>query len=515
MLKVDHIEKIRRAYYVEQKSMRQIEREYHHSYRTIKKAIESAEGGSYTLKEPREAPVLGPYKKRVEELLAENERLPRKQRRTGHKIFKAIWDEGYRGSEAGVLHYLWQLRKAKRQAKVYLPLEFEPGQDAQVDWGEAEVVLAGEQVTVQLFIMRLCYSRKLFVMAFPSQKQECFLAGHVAAFHFFGGVPQRLTYDNLKTAVKKILIGSQRQEQDSFILFRSHYLFESHYCTPGAGNEKGRVEEGVGYARRNFMVPLPQVANFEELNAQLRQQCRADDERQVSRQRQTIAAAFQQEQPQLRPLPAHDVDCCREVAARLNGYSQIEVETNRYSVPTDRATATLRVKLYPFQVNIYRPDEPEAIAIHPRSYGQQQDILEPGHYLPLLAQRPGAFHHAQPIRQWRANWAEVYERLLAELQQRQPDGSGVRDFIRVLQLHQQHPADLIEQAVTQALQYHCPHADGVELCLRQLLQPDAPPSRLDLRAHPRLQAVQPPPVSLASYNQLLPTGGTRDRQLAA
>jgi len=515
MLKVDQIEKIRRAYYVDGKSMRAIEREYHHAYKTIKKALASAEPGSYSLKEAREAPVLGPYKARIEELLAENERLPRKQRRTGHQIFLVLQTEKYAGSESGVLHYLWQLRKAKRAAKVYLPLEFEPGQDAQVDWGEAEVILAGEPVTVQLFLLRLSYSRKLFVMAFPSQKQESFLAGHVAAFHYFGGVPQRISYDNLKTAVKKIFIGPEREEQESFILFRSHYLFESHYCNPNAGNEKGRVEDGVGYSRRNFLSPPPAVASFEELNAHLREQCQADDARRISRQPQTIAEAFQQERSLLRPLPARDLETCRQVTARLNGYSQVEVETNRYSVPTDRATKTLRVKLYPFEVKIYRPDEAEAIAVHPRSYGQQQDILAPQHYLPLLAQRPGAFHYARPIRQWRATWPAVYEQLLAEMQHHQPGSAGIREFIRVLHLHQQYPAELIEQAVSQALQYHCPRADGVELCLRQLLQPDVPPPQLDLQAHPHLPEIAPPPVSLACYNQLLPGGGPNDRQLTA
>lgn len=480
MIKVDKIEQIRRAYYVEGKSMRQIEREYHHSYRTIKKALERAEAGSYTLKEPREAPVLGPYQARIKELLVENDKLPGKHRLTGHGIYKQVWEAGYRGSESGVLHYLWQLRKAKRAVKVFIPLEFEPGQDAQVDWGEAEVILAGKQVTVQVFIMRLCYSRKLFVMAFPSQKQECFWAGHMAAFHFLGGIPHRLTYDNLKTAVKRIFIGSERQEQESFILFRSHYLFESHYCNPGAGHEKGRVEDGVGYVRRNFMTPLLKVADFADLNEQLQQACLADDQRRVDRQTQTIAATWQQEQSYLRPLPAHDLECCRETEARLNGFSQVEIETNRYSVPANRVAADLRVKLYPFEVKIYRLDEKEPIAVHPRCYGQQQDILEPLHYLPLLAQRPGAFHHAKPVRQWRATWPAVYERLLAELQQRQPGGPGLRQFIRVLQLHQHYPAHLIEQAVKLALQYHCPHADGVELCLRQLLQPEPIPVSLDL-----------------------------------
>jgi hypothetical protein len=152
--------------------------------------------------------------------------------------------------------------------------------------------------------------------------------------------------------------------------------------------------------------------------------------------------------------------------------------------------------------------------VHPRCYGHQQDILEPLHYRPLLAQRPGAFQHAKPLRQWRDSWPAVYERLLAELQQRQPDGTGVRQFIRVLQLHQHYPAELIEQAVTLALQYHCPHPDGVELCLRQLLQPEPVPLSLDLSHKPALQTVGQQPVGLSAYDQLL-TGGHYGNQLAA
>jgi len=506
MLKVDKIERIRQAYYVEGKSMRQIEREYQHSWRTIKKALANPESGSYTLKEARAAPVLGPYKARIKELLTENEQLPGKHRLTGHRIFQLVQKDGYPGSESGVLVYLWQLRKAERKVKVYLPLEFEPGQDAQVDWGEAQVILAGAQVTVQIFVLRLSYSRKIFVMAFPTQKQECFYAGHVAAFDYLGGIPRRLSYDNLKTAVKRVLQDRQRQLQERFILFRSHYLFESHFCAPGAGHEKGRVEDGVGYVRRNFMTPLLEADSFADLNEQLRQACVQDDQRRVDRQPQSIGQAWQQEQPLLRTLPPHPFDCCREITAPLNGYSQIEVETNRYSVPTDRATAQMRVKLYPFEVKIYRLDEKKAVAVHTRCYDRQQDILEPLHYLSLLAQRPGALNYAKPIRQWRSSWPAVYERLLAEMQRRQPDGAGVRQFIKVLQLHRHHPVELIEQAVTQALEHHCPHLDGVQLCLHQLLQPAPNPVTLDLSDHPKLVAVGQQPLHLEHYDHLL-TGG--------
>ena len=178
MLKVEDRERIRRAYYVEGKSMRQIEREWHHSRHTAQKTLESAEGVGYTLKQPRSAPVLGPYKARIDELLRENETLPPKQRYTGHKIYQAVQQEGYSGSESGVLAHIFRQRKAKRKPKIFIPLEFDPGMDGQVDWGEAQVILAGEKIKVQMFVMRLCYCRKILVMVFPHQKQEAFFAGH-------------------------------------------------------------------------------------------------------------------------------------------------------------------------------------------------------------------------------------------------------------------------------------------------------------------------------------------------
>ena len=194
MITVEKREQIRRAYYVENKSMRAIAKELRCSRKTIKKAIESAEPEKYTLTLSREAPVLGPYKARIEALLEENERLPRKQRYTGHKIYETIYEAGYRGSESGVLVYIWKQRRGKKRPKVYMPLEFDPGSNGQVDWGEAIAIIAGEQVTVQLFYMRMCYSRRQFMMAFPTQKQESFLEGHVQAFRFLGGIPQCIIF---------------------------------------------------------------------------------------------------------------------------------------------------------------------------------------------------------------------------------------------------------------------------------------------------------------------------------
>jgi len=501
MINVEKREAIRRAYFVEDKSIRQIARDFKCSRPTVRRAISSAEPTPYTLKVPRPAPVLGSYKARIDELLAENERMPRKQRYTGHKIYKLVKVKGYTGGESTVRGHIAKWRGEKKRPKVYIPLEFDPGTDAQVDWGEAVAIIADQRVTVQLFITRLCYSRRMFVMAFPAQKQEAFFEGHVQAFHHFQSVPQRITYDNLKVAVKRILVGRNRQEQEAFIIFRSHYLFESHFCTPGQAHEKGRVENGVGFARRSFMVPIPKVASFEELNTHLLACCVADDQRRVDRQKVTIGQAWEMEKSYLRPLPEHDFECCVTKPVTLNPYSQVIFETNRYSVPADRACRNLVLKAYPFRIDILHLDE--VISSHPRCYDRQQDILDALHYLPLLEQRPGAFDHAKPIRRWRKSWPPVYEHLLAQLRAQWPEGRGVREFVRILKLHHDHPAHLVTQAVGQALEYGCAHADGVQLCLQQLVHPGWPVSPMDLTRWPQLVGVGTQAPDLHCYEQLL------------
>jgi transposase len=501
MITVEKREQIRRAYFIEQKSMRAISRELHCSRETIKKAIASAEPEEYALRIPRPAPVLGSYKARIDELLVENETLPRKQRYTGRKIYELVYKDGYRGSESGVYVYIWKQRREKKRPQVYLPLEFDPGTDAQVDWGEAIAIMSGQQVTVQMFVMRLCYSRRRLVTAYPTQRQECFLDGHKQAFHFFEGVPQRVSYDNLKTAVKRVLEGRKREEQRQFIVFRSHYLFESRFCTPAQGHEKGGVESDVGFSRRNFMVPIPRVSSFTELNALLLERCRADDGRTVDRQPKSIGQMWAEERPRLRALPEHDFDCCATRAVTLNGYGQVQFETNRYSVPADKAQRNLVLKAYPFHIEVL--NQSEVIARHPRCYERKQDILDPLHYLSLLEQRPGAFEHAKPIRRWRARWPAVYETLLTHLRQQWPEGRGVREFVRILGLHRHHPADVVAQAIEQALNYNCAHSDGVTLCLRQLTQPDTRPEAIDLTDHPQLLTMGVEAPDLACYDQLL------------
>jgi hypothetical protein len=249
-------------------------------------------------------------------------------------------------------------------------------------------------------------------------------------------------------------------------------------------------------------VPIPEAATFEELNKLLLERCVQDDKRHVSRQPLTIGEAWEQEKSFLHPLPPFDYDCCELVTVRVNPYSQVMFETNRYSVAVAKARREVTLKAYPFVIDIF-DEKGNQLAHHPRCYGKEQDIFDPLHYLSLLEQRPGAFDYAKPIKEWRKEWPPSYSRMLENLQEKWPQGRGVQEFIRILQLHNDYPADLIEQAIEQALSYGCVHLDGVLHCLHQVMEPKEPPQSLDLSDRPDLQHIGNQPVDLSRYEKLL------------
>jgi len=338
-------------------------------------------------------------------------------------------------------------------------------------------------------------------MAFPFQKQEAFFEAHIQAFHFFGGVPRRITYDNLKTAVYKILEGKKRQEQQAFKEFRSYYLFESNYCTPAQAHEKGGVENDVGYAQRNFFSPILEVESFQELNAILRKACEQDMQRRTRGQKKLVAELWQAEKGFFLPLPTRDFPACTTRVVKPNNYLQVVYDTNRYSVPYDYRDRQLVLRAFPFRIELLYLDD--VIADHPRCFEKERDILDPLHYLALLVQRPGAFEHAKPLRNWRKQWPKSYERLLQELQENQADGRGVREFLEILKLHQEYPEKLVAKAIEMALELGAAHLDGVQLCLRQLLEPEPQIRSLDLSSHPELGQIGNQPLDLGQYDRLL------------
>lgn len=504
MIEVDEKEEIRRAFFIEGKTIREIARDRHHGRETVKKALADPSPTVYNTTQPRVCPTMDVYQEIVDRWLLDDQKRPRKQRHTAHRIYERLHDEHqFAGAESTVRRFV-RLRKEALEIgrpDVFIPLEFGPGQDGQVDFGEAQVIIAGELLVAQYLLIILGYSTLPFVMAFPHQRQEAFFEGHVAAVEFFGGVPRRLWYDNLTQAVQRILEGRNRKEQQAFVSLRSRYLFESRFCTPGQGHEKGLVENQVGYARRNFMVPVPQADTWAALNGQLLTRCEGMKAHRRRGQQQTIGERWAEERDFLLPLPAKPFECCVYAPAQASHESLVPFDGNAYSVPTKHGNRKVLVKGFVHRVVITY--QSEDIAQHPRCYGKGQEILDPLHYLDLLQQRPGAFEHAKAIRRWRPEWPVIYEQYLAQLRMRYEEAEAVRRFVRVLKLHEDFPAEEISLALTNALQVGCFHPDGVHHFL--LVQNDPVPAQwtVDMNERPGLAGYRVAPPDLGQYNQLL------------
>ena len=446
MLKVDQKEQIRRDFFIEGKSIRQIAREGHHDRRTVRAAIRDASPTRYILSRPRVRPVLGRFVVIIDKWLADDELQPIKQRHTSRRIYHRLTEEhGYTGGESTVREYVHKHRA--RQRPVFIPLTYEPGVDAQVDFGEARVMMKGRPITVQLFVGRLCFSKIPFLTASPNQQQEALFEGHEKAFDFFGGVPRTIWYDRLSQAVRRSLPGHRPEEQEAFIAFRSHYLFESRFCNPREAHEKGLVENLVGYARRNFLVPVPEVDSFQELNDLLRQRCLAEAGRRLRGETQPVGELWEQERQHLLSLPAHPFPCYRTVPVHPNRLSMVTFQTNRYSVPVAHAGDVLFLRALVDHVEI--TDGTRVVATHERCYGHERDILDVFHYLPLLKKRPGAFDHAKPLKVWKHPAA--LDRYLARLRERLPPRAATMEFLRVMELCVDHSLDEVAAAVEQAM----------------------------------------------------------------
>ncbi len=484
MLTVEQIEAIRRAYYIEGKSIRAVARELGHGRRVVREAIAGTDPPPrrYRLTKRKARPVLEPVVALIDGWLTADQTAPRKQRHTAKRIYdRLVAEHGFTGCERIVRQYVHEWKQAHQPAgESFLPLGYAPGSEAQCDWGEAVVRVGGVEQVAQVFCLRLCYSVKSFVMAFPTTRQECFLAGHAAGFAALGGAPARVTYDNLGSAVRKLLQGRNRVEQEQFIALRGHYLFASHFCLPGqeGAHEKPFAETLVGYARRNFFVPVPEVATWEELNRLLAERCAAEDRRTVAGRDRPIGELWREERSRLRPLPAHPYPCCRTVAVRATRQNVVHFERNRYSVPSRYAGEPLVLRAYPWHIEL--SDGQAVIARHGRLYGKDGEQLDPLHYLHVLERKPGGFDLARPIQQWRPSWPPVYEQYLAALRQVRPT-DATRQFVRILQLHVQFSAEQIAAALEQALVCQCWSAEGVEGLLRQALAPAAPVPAAALR----------------------------------
>jgi transposase len=507
MIKVDEKEVLRRKVLVDRLSIREVARQNGCSRDTVKRALLDASPSVYRMSEARKCPVMDPFREVIDNWLREDRDQPVKQRHTAHRIYDRLRAEPYnfQGGEPTVRRFVRERKAALGidQPDAFIPLEFGPGQDAQFDFGEAQVIIAGQQLTAQYMVLTLCYSTLPFVMAFPHQRQEALFEGHVAAFQFFGGVPRRIWYDNLTQAVKRVLEGHNRQEQQAFITLRSHHLYEARFCTPRQGHEKGLVENLVGQTRRNFMVPLPQAGSWAELNAYLRECCEQEKPHHRYGESQTIGERWAEERASLLPLPGKPFEACVQVINHVNKERMVSFDGNAYSVPLNPGNPRISVVVKAFVHRVVISYQDKDVAEHARCYGKGQEILDPLHYLDLLENRPRAFEHAKPIRHWREQWPPVYERYLAKLRQRLEENQAVRRFVQVLRLHDEFPAADIERAVGRALDAECFSADGVRHLLLVQDDPSPTPVMLDLAERPELYQMPVLAPDLARYNQLM------------
>lgn len=471
---MDQYELIRTAKRRYGKGIREIQRETGHHRQTIRKALAGMKP-EYRRREPAANPVMDGVAGTAAKWLEQDRTAPPKQRHTARRVWERLREElGFEGAESTVRRWVreWKAEHGMGRVEAVIPLDPEMAREAEVDWGTAWVEMAGERRSVKLFVMRARASGKAFVRAYPWERQEMFFDGHARAFEYFQGVYPELVYDNLSSAVKTILRGRKRVEQERFVALRSHYTFQPRFCGPGLGREKGGVEGLVGFARRNFLVPLPRVEDFGELNELLLDRClRYDGHRIAGREDDlTVGERHAAERPWLLELPAAPFDCRKAVRVKVDAYQTARVDRNRYSAP--RAWTGRHVWAHVGCDTIRLYGGGRLVAEHARLFSNGKWQLDPLHYLELLERRVGAFEAARPIRQWRRGWPAEYETLLERLRLRHGHSRGTREFVRVLRLHESHSAPEVETAVAEALELRCEGWEAIRhLILRQSERP--------------------------------------------
>ena len=339
MYRVDVYLRVRRAVMVDGMSLREAARTFGLHRDTVRKMLAYSVPPGYRRQIPPRRPKLEPYTGVIDRVLEDDLRRPRKQRHTAKRIFERLRDEyGFDGGYTTVKDYVRENRRQTRE--MFVPLSHAPGH-AQCDFGEALVVIGGVERKAHCFVIDLPHSDGCFVKAYPAETTEAFLDGHVSAFSFLGGVPRSILYDNTKLAVAKILGDGRRQRTRAFTELQSHYLFEDRFGRPGKGNDKGKVEGLVGYARRNFLVPIPSFESFDALNAYLERRCLERTDARLRGHAETIGQRMERDLDALLPLPPAAYDACEKQAGRVSSLSLVPgtgPTTTRCRWPTDTGT---------------------------------------------------------------------------------------------------------------------------------------------------------------------------------
>jgi transposase len=348
----------------------------------------------------------------------------RKQIHTAKRIYDRLVSElGFAGSYSIVRRVVHEMRTQYVPAQADMPLEYDPGDAIQIDWGEATIYLKGKRQTIQIFCGRLCYSCDIFLMACLSQNAESFLEAQQRMFDYFGGVPRRLIFDNGKVGVKEGF-GLHAVAQDYYRLFAAHYVFATDFCNVASGNEKGLVENLVGYARNNFFVPVPRVDSMEALNAQLLESClQYRNTHQVVGRAQPVRDMYLAEKACLHPVAPYRYETARMATPTVGDYSTVRFDRNEYSVPVQFLRKTVTVKGYANRVDIIC--DRDTVVTYDRLLGQGKTAYKLEHYISLLERKPRSVFQAKPVRQ-------TVQKELIDLGSNLPGGN--KDMVRLLRM---------------------------------------------------------------------------------
>ena len=399
MLTVETIKKVRLSL-ARGESLRSVAGKYSLSRNTVRNIARSGATEHKYAKSEVRYPVLGPYTGALEEMLKEECGLPQNQRCTAMRIFERLREKGYGGSYPALRRYIraWEGENSTGQS-AFVPLSYGKSEAFQFDWSEETAEIGGEVQKVQVAQVRLCYSRLRFCMAFMRQEMAMVIEAHIQAHDFFGGLCGKGIYDNPKTIVGMILRGKERKYNQRFLQLASHYLFEPVACTPGAGWEKGQVENQVSVNRRRIFTPRLKFQSMSELNAHLRERMLFDarENPHPEFREKRVWDVYEEERPYLRrqdvPFPGYTSD-----ERRADSQCMVRFDSNHYSVPCEYAGKHVTVRVFAYRLILASDGCP--IAEHKRAFGKGQYILDPMHYLPLLKRKPGALRNGRPFPEW-------------------------------------------------------------------------------------------------------------------
>jgi transposase len=495
MLAVETIAKIRRAFFVQKKPIKEICRELRVSRKAVRKIVRSDATEFHYERLTQPLPKIGPWRDRLDCLLRENEEKPTRERLTFVRLFEELRGFGYEGSYDAVRRYAIKWRKARSAAlaQAYVPLAFAPGEAYQFDWSHEVVVLNGATVTVKVAHMRLCHSRMPFVRAYPRETQEMVFDAHDRAFAFFKGSCERGIYDNMKTAVETIFVGKDRQYNRRFLQMCGHYLVEPVACTPASGWEKGQVENQVGVVRERFFTPRLRFKSYDELNDWLLDKCvgYAKVHRHPEIAGKTVWEVFEAERPKLVPLRGR-FDGFHAVSASVSKTCLVRFDNNKYSVKASAVGRPVEVQAYADRIVIRQ--EGIVVGEHRRRFGREETAYDPWHYVPVLARKPGALRNGAPFKEWVLPSAmEKIRRKLAG------SADGDRQMVKILAAVLDDGLPAVEAACTEALDEGVHSADVI---LNILARRRDPGPALTILTPDALKLRHLPLADCAKYDQL-------------